>query len=54
VREVKKAFDRFRTQCFWSFDPELKITYEDIPWVVEQLRKNGDLKAWRVAERLCP
>lgn len=53
VREAKKAFARFRTQCFWSFDPELKIRFEDITWVVEQLRKNGDLTAWRVAERLC-
>lgn len=53
VREARRAFAKFRTRCFWSFDPDLKIGFDDIPWVVEQLRKNGDRSAWEVAVRLC-
>jgi hypothetical protein len=53
VREARKAFATFRTRCFWSFDPQLEIGFDDIAWVVEQLRKNGDRSAWEVAVRLC-
>ncbi len=53
LREARRAFATFKTSCFWSFDPERKIQPADIPWVVDQLQKNGGRRAWRVAERLC-
>ncbi len=53
VREAKRAFARFRTSCFWSFDPNLRISVDDIPWVVEQLRKNGGRSAWKAAAQIC-
>jgi hypothetical protein len=52
VREARRAFARFKTSCFWSFDPTIKITLQDVPWVVEQLRKHGNRSAWEIANRL--
>lgn len=53
LRQAKRAFLRFQTACFWSFDPKRRIAVGDIPWVVEQLRKNGGRLAWEAAARLC-
>ncbi len=53
VREAQRAFIRFKTSCFWSFDPTIKITLQDVPWVAEQLRKHGSRTAWEIANSLC-
>ena len=53
VREARRAFRHFYTECFWSFDEDYPITIEDIDWVATQLRKHGNRKAWKVAEKLC-
>lgn len=53
VREARRAFSRFRTQCFWSYDPNLTIGVADVPWVAEQLRRHGNREAWHVAAKLC-
>jgi hypothetical protein len=53
VREARRAFRRFRATCFWSYRPDLVIGLAEVPWVVEQLRKQGNREAWRAAERLC-
>ena len=53
VRETRRAFRRFHAQCFWSYDPDALLGLEDIPWVVEQLRKNGGRQAWEAAMKLC-
>jgi len=53
IREARRAFQKFKVSCFWSFDPNMIIRSEDIPWVIAQLRKNGDRTAWAAAERLC-
>ena len=54
VREARRAFRRFRSRCFWSVRPDLRIGIADVPWVAEQLRKHGDREAWLVAARLAP
>lgn len=54
VREARRSFRRFHTQCFWSYDPYLKITADDLQWVADQLMKNGGRKAWEAGARLCP
>ena len=54
VREARRAFARYRTQCFWSYRPDLVIQLRDVPWVAEQLRKNGGREAWMLARKLCP
>jgi hypothetical protein len=53
VRQARRAFRRFRTSCFWSYRPDLKITAGDIPWVAEQLMKHGNREAWRIGAKLC-
>ncbi|MEX2048740.1 MAG: hypothetical protein WEB90_04110 [Gemmatimonadota bacterium] len=53
VREARRAFRRFRTQCFWSYDPDLEIGAADVPWVAEQLMRHGNREAWHVASKLC-
>ena len=53
VREARRAFRRFHAECFWSFDPNYLIGLADIPWVIEQLQKNGGREAWGAAARLC-
>jgi hypothetical protein len=53
VREARRAFKRFRSTCFWSYRPDLVIGLTEVPWVAEQLKKQGNREAWRVAERLC-
>ena len=53
VREARRAFRRFRTTCFWSYQPDLAIGAADVAWVAEQLMKHGGREAWRVAAKLC-
>jgi hypothetical protein len=53
VREARRAFHRFRTMCFWSYRPDMEIGLADVPWVAEQLMKNGNREAWRIGSRLC-
>ncbi len=53
VREARRAFHRFRANCFWSYRPDLRIGIADVPWVAEQLRRHGNRKAWEIAARLC-
>lgn len=53
VREARRAFRRFHSQCFWSFDPDYRVGLDDIPWVLEQLRKGGGREAWEAAGKLC-
>ena len=53
VREARRAYVKFYASCFWSFDPGLRITVNDLPWVIKQLQRNGNREAWEVASRLC-
>jgi len=53
VREARRAFRRFRTSCFWSYRPDLEIGMSDVPWVAEQLMKQGNREAWMAGARLC-
>ncbi len=53
VREARRAFKRYRTSCFWSYNPEMIITEKDILWVADQLMRYGDREAWYAGKRLC-
>jgi len=54
VREAKRAFKNFYVQCFWSYNPNHRISKRDVPWVAQELKKHGGREAWKVAARLCP
>ena len=53
LREARRAFKKFHSQCFWSFKPDLQITVSDITWVSEQLMKHGGRLAWEKGAKLC-
>lgn len=53
VREARRAFKRYQALCFWSYDPALQITKNEVAWVAEMLMKHGNRQALEVAERLC-
>jgi hypothetical protein len=53
VREARRAYRRFHTRCFWSFDPDYKVSAADVPWVAEQLKKHGGREAWLLGAKLC-
>ncbi len=53
VREARRAFRKFHSRCFWSYRKDLEIGVGDVEWVAETLKKNGDMRAWRIAGRLC-
>ena len=53
LREAKRAFKKFHASCFWSFDPYYPISVSDIPWIINELRKNGGRSAWDAAAHLC-
>lgn len=53
VRDARRAFRKFHATCFWSYRKDLEIGLGDVDWVADTLRKNGDMRAWRTAGRLC-
>lgn len=53
IRDARRAFRRFSVSCFWSYDRNRELMVSDIPWIVDQLKKNGDRQAWDAAARLC-
>ncbi len=53
VREARKAFLAYHTQCFWFMPRDLKITLADIPEIVRGLRQNGGRKGFLLAAKLC-
>lgn len=54
VREGRRAFRKYYSSCFWSYDPNYKIKLEDLPWLAKQLQLNGDLEAWKKSKKICP
>ena len=53
VREARRAYRKYYATCFWSYRKDLRIGLTDVDWVAETLKKNGDMRAWKAAERLC-
>lgn len=53
IREARKYFREFYAQCFWSLRPDLQITIDRIPMVIEKLRSFGGPAGWKAAEKLC-
>jgi hypothetical protein len=53
VREARRAFQKFQTQCFWSSDPKYLVTLADVPWVAKQLMTYGGRAGWEIGAKLC-
>ena len=55
-RRAGRAQEIFRShyaRCFWHYDPQLKITPENMSLVIAGLRKYGGREGLRLAEELC-
>ena len=46
------AYRAYLDTCFWSYAPDVPIGMQDIPWVVEGLKKEGDRRAYNWARRI--
>lgn len=53
VREARRAYKKYHAQCFWSYDPHLLITSEQLNWVGRQLLNHGGMKLWELGNKLC-
>jgi hypothetical protein len=53
IREARRAYREFHDRCFWSSPPDFQVMEQDLPWVIEQLRRHGGRSGWERAERLC-
>lgn len=53
VREARRAYRRFHSRCFWSFDPRYRITLDDVSWVGQRLMSYGGREGWNVGAKLC-
>ena len=53
LREARRAFRRFHARCFWSTDPDYRVTPNDIPWVAERVMTYGGREGWDMGARLC-
>lgn len=58
VRLARQAYRQFKAECFWSYRDDLEVTRQNASWIADQLRKNGNRAAWKLAARinklLCP
>lgn len=52
VREARRAFVRYKAQCFWSYRPDWKIGLQEVPAVIEQLQREGNRQAFMAARHL--
>lgn len=53
VREARKAFRKYHTQCFWFMAKDAQIQESDIPEIVRGLKKNGGRQGFILAAKLC-
>ena len=53
VREARRAYQDFHSECFWSFDPHYRITIRDVPWLADKLMTYGRRRGWEIGSKLC-
>lgn len=53
LREAKRAFRRYRVQCFWYMPEDLEITLADLPEIARGLRQYGGRQGFLLASKLC-
>lgn len=53
LREARRAFNLFYSQCFWYLRRDMEITRADVPEIVRGLRQNGGRRGFLLAARLC-
>lgn len=53
VREARRAYKKFHTECFWSFDPDYVVGEKDVTWVASRLKEFGGRAGWALGTQLC-
>ncbi|MFC1498877.1 hypothetical protein ACFLS1_10475 [Verrucomicrobiota bacterium] len=53
VREARRAYRKYHTQCFWYMPADAKIKLSDVPEIVRGLKKNGGRRGFLLAAKLC-
>jgi hypothetical protein len=53
LREARRAFRRFHSQCFWYMNEDMEITLVDVPEIVRGLRQHGGRQGYLLAAKLC-
>lgn len=50
---AQEIFKQFYAQCFWHYRKDLKVTKENLPLILDGLKKHGGTKGMLLAEELC-
>jgi hypothetical protein len=53
LRSARLAYRKYHAKCFWSYDPNLNITINDVAWVGQQLLKHGGMSLAPLGKKLC-
>jgi len=53
IEIAQRAFDKFYAQCFWYLRPDLQVREQDLPTIIDGLRKHGNREAFLLAAELC-
>ena len=51
---AQKTFDELFAKCFWSWDPNKRITEDQLPGVAHALRSQGGRREFLLSVKLCP
>ncbi len=52
VREARRAYRRFHSECFASMPADRQVTQNDLAWITEQLVRHGGESARVTGQRL--
>ena len=50
---ASRVFKEWFARCFWSWDPHVIISKDNLPQLIRDLRLNGGHEGYRIAARLC-
>lgn len=50
---ARQALTTYRTRCFWSLTPEVRVSEDTLPIIIDGLRRHGDRRAFQIAAMLC-
>ena len=53
VRLAREAYRKYHATCFWYLSPDLPIEAEQLPMIIEGLRRHGNRAAFRLAQQIC-
>lgn len=50
---AQKAFEKYKSACFWFMRDDFVVTEETLHLVIDGLRSDGDRAAFQIAAKLC-